>query len=106
MKALTRFYNVKVPKEILPTLILDAEVEELGINAGLQDRVIQVYQGCVYMDFEKSFVEKHHHGRYESIDSKRLSNLFIAYKTELGKVSGTVLNDILNRYDKGDTEVI
>ena len=106
MKALTRFYNVKVPKEILPTLILDAEVEELGINAGLQDRVIQVYQGCVYMDFEKSFVEKHHHGRYESIDSKRLSNLFIAYKTELGKVSGTVLNDIRNRYDKGDTEVI
>ena len=106
IKALTRFYNVKVPKEILPTLILDAEVEELGINAGLQDRVIQVYQGCVYMDFEKSYIKKHQHGRYESIDPKRLSNLFIAYKTELSKVSGAVLNDIRNRHDKGDAEVI
>jgi glucuronokinase len=106
MKALIRFYNVKIPKEILPTLILDAEVEELGINAGLQDRVIQVYQGCVYMDFEKEYIKKHKYGRYESIDPKRLSNLFIAYKTELSKVSGAVLNDIRSRYDNGDTEVI
>lgn len=106
MKALIRFYNVKVPKEILPTLILDAEVEELGINAGLQDRVIQVYQGCVYMDFEKKYLNKYHYGKYESINPRRLSNLFIAYKTELSKVSGVVLNDIRSRYDRGDTEVI
>ena len=106
MKALLRFYNVKVPKEMLPTLILNAEVEELGINAGLQDRVIQVYQGCVFMDFEKKYIQKHQHGQYESIDPKKLSNLYIAYKTELSKVSGTVLNDIRSRYDKGDTEVI
>ena len=106
MKALLKFYNVKVSKEVLPTLILDAEVEELGINAGLQDRVIQVYQGCVYMDFEQFFLKKHHHGHYEVIDPSRLSNLYIAYKTELSKVSGTVLNDIRSRYDKGDGEVI
>ena len=106
MKALIRFYNVKVPKEMLPTLILNAEMEELGINAGLQDRVIQVYQGCVYMDFEKNYIQKHNYGQYEPIDPKRLSNLFIAYKTELSKVSGAVLNDIRIRYDKGDTEVI
>ena len=106
MKALIKFYSIKIPKEFLPTLILNAEVEELGINAGLQDRVIQVYQGCVYMDFEKNFVQKHRYGQYESIDPKRLSNLFIAYKTELSKVSGTVLNDIRSRYDKEDTEVI
>lgn len=106
MKALIKFYSIKMPKEFLPTLILNAEVEELGINAGLQDRVIQVYQGCVYMDFEKNFIQKHHYGQYESIDPKRLSNLYIAYKTELSKVSGTVLNDIRSRYDKGDTEVI
>jgi glucuronokinase len=106
IKALIKFYSIKIPKEFLPTLILNAEVEELGINAGLQDRVIQVYQGCVYMDFEKNFVQKHHYGQYDSIDPKRLSNLFIAYKTELSKVSGTVLNDIRSRYDKGDAEVI
>lgn len=38
----------KLPKEELPGLILSAETE-LGITAGLQDRVIQVYEGMVYM---------------------------------------------------------
>jgi glucuronokinase len=106
MKALIRFYNVKIPKEILPTLILNAEVEELGINAGLQDRVIQVYQGCVYMDFDKNYVEKYNHGRYEILDPGKLSNLYIAYKTELSKVSGTVLNDIRSRYEQKEDAVI
>jgi hypothetical protein len=41
-----------------PTLVLRAE-EELGITAGLQDRVIQVY-----MDFAKEFIQQHGHGRY------------------------------------------
>jgi hypothetical protein len=37
-----------LPKAELPGLILSAETE-LGITAGLQDRVIQVYEGMVYM---------------------------------------------------------
>ena len=35
-----------------------------------------------------------------------LPNLFIAYKTELSKVSGKVLNDVRTRYDQGDKFVI
>ena len=31
--------------------MLSVEREELGITAGLQDRVVQVYEGLVYMDF-------------------------------------------------------
>ncbi len=45
-----------------PMLVLRAE-EELGITAGLQDRVIQVYGGVVYMDFAKEFMQQHGHGR-------------------------------------------
>lgn len=47
------FYNVrdKIGVEIRPQLILNAE-KELGIVAGLQDRVAQVYGGLVYMVFE------------------------------------------------------
>jgi hypothetical protein len=29
-----------------PQFVLDVEVHELRINAGLQDRVIQKYNGC------------------------------------------------------------
>jgi glucuronokinase len=105
VKAMMQFYNVEIPKHILPTLILKAETEELGMNAGLQDRVIQVYEGCVYMDFEKEHLLTHGFGKYEIVDAHLLPKLYLAYKIELGKVSGTVLNNIREKYDKGDTLV-
>jgi glucuronokinase len=105
-RALMQFYNVSIPREVLPSIILATEVEELGINAGLQDRVIQVYEGCVYMDFERKSLEKEGYGKYEQIDPKLLPNLYIAYKVNLGKVSGTVFNDIKSRYEKRDEKVL
>ena len=106
LRALTKFYNVKIPLEILPTIALEAEAGELGITAGLQDRVIQAYEGCVYMDFDKKFLETENHGKYERLTPAIVDNLYIAYKLELGKVSGAVLNDLRSRYDHGDGEVI
>ncbi len=105
-KALMQFYEVEISKELLPSLILSAEQDELGINAGLQDRVIQVYEGCVYMDFDKKIVLKQNHGIYEELDPKNLPPLYIAYKTSLSKVSGKVLNDIAKRFIEGDKFVI
>jgi glucuronokinase len=105
LRALTRFYDVNIPLEILPSVALQAEVGELGITAGLQDRVVQAYEGCVYMDFDKKMMESKGHGSYERLTPAIFDNLYIAYKLELGKVSGTVLNDIKSRYDRGDLEV-
>jgi len=106
IRALMQYYDVEIPIEILPSLILSVETDELGINAGLQDRVIQVYEGCVHMNFDKKIVTKKNHGIYERLDTALLPNLYIAYKTELGKVSGKVLSDIRTRYEKGDQFVI
>jgi len=106
IRALMKFYKVKIPLEILPNIVLSAEVDELGINAGLQDRVIQAYEGCVYMDFDKKIMESKKHGYYERIDPKLLPKLYIAYKTDLGKVSGKVLSDIKTRWEKGDEHVV
>lgn len=106
IKALIQFFNIEIEKEILPSIILNAEIKELSMNAGLQDRVIQVYEGLVYMDFEKSYLEKHNYGKYESLALENLPNIYLAYKNTLGKVSGVVLNDIYSRYVKGDKIVI
>ena len=106
MRALMEFYKVKIPVEVLPSLILDAELKELGINAGLMDRVIQVYGGCVFMDLDKRVIEKKGHGLYEPLDPKLLPKLYIAYKLELGKVSGQVLDDIRIAYRGGDEFVM
>ena len=88
LKALQLFYGVKVPLEYAPTLCLEAERDELGIQCGLQDRVIQMYEGCVFMDFEKTLVESSGHGRYERIDPALLPNLYVAYDPQRAEVSG------------------
>ena len=88
LKALQQFYGVEVPLEYAPTLCLEAERDELGIQCGLQDRVIQMYEGCVFMDFEKTLVETTGHGRYERLDPTLLPNLSIAYDPPRAEVSG------------------
>ena len=88
LKALQEFYGVEVPLEYAPTLCLEAERDELGIQCGLQDRVIQMYGGCVFMDFDKALVEAKGYGRYERIDTALLPNLYIAYDPNRAEVSG------------------
>jgi glucuronokinase len=106
MRGLMSFYRVEIPMEILPTLVLQAEFKELGINAGFMDRVVQVYEGCVYMDLDRPLIEERGYGHYERLDPARLPALYLAYKPDLGKVSGFVLNEIRQAYDRGDRFVI
>lgn len=106
IKALMQFYDVSIPKEVLPGLVLSAEVDELGINAGLQDRVAQVYEGCVYMDFNRAYFQKHKHGKYKPINPLLLPNLYLAYKTNLSKVSGGIFNNLKERYHNGDPKTL
>jgi hypothetical protein len=47
---------VTIPRFIQPNLILSVETQQLGIPAGLQDRVIQVHEGLVYMDFNRELM--------------------------------------------------
>ncbi|MEK0450751.1 MAG: hypothetical protein RL088_3019 [Verrucomicrobiota bacterium] len=107
-RALMKFYQVTekdIPREMLPTIILSVENEELGIPAGLQDRVIQVYEGSVFMDFEKKHLESAGHGHYEEINPKLLPPLYVAFKTKLGEGTEVPHNDIRKRWNAGDREV-
>lgn len=106
MRALMAFYQVDVPKALLPNLILSVELEELGIGAGLQDRVIQVYQGAVFMDFDKTRMERDGHGLYESLDVRKLPPLFVAFHDNLAEGTEVTHNDLRSRYNRGDPEVL
>jgi glucuronokinase len=106
LRALTTFYGVTIPKPTQASLILSAEVDELHISAGLQDRVIQVYQGLVYMDFDKTLMKKQGHGLYEPIDHSLLPPLYIAYQEDLSEVSSKFHNNIRERFERGDKRII
>ena len=106
MRCLMEFYDLEVPKVLLPNLILSVETEELGIAAGLQDRVIQVYEGLVYMDFSKDLMESQGHGHYEYLSPTLLPPIFIAYREDMGEGSETIHQTVRERWLEGDPEVI
>ena len=108
LRALMKFYGVTdeaIPKAVQPNLILSVENEELGIPAGLQDRVIQTYEGVVFMDFDKGKMEKAGHGAYEELDPRLLPPLYVAFKSKLGEGTEVPHNDIRKRWLAGDKEV-
>ena len=106
MRALLQFYGVEIPKPQLANLIRAVENRELGITAGLQDRVAQVYQGVVYMDFAKELFDKHGHGRYEPISPTLLPPLYLAFRTDLSEGSEVFHNNIRDRFERGEPEVL
>ncbi len=105
LRALMAFYGVSIAKYIQANLILSAETDELNIRAGLQDRVIQVYEGLVYMDFSKEIMDKQGYGRYEEMDPKCLPLLYVAYRDDLSEPTEVFHNNIRERFDRGDREV-
>ena len=106
LRCLMEFYEVDIPKPVQPNLVLSVETEELGIAAGLQDRVIQVYEGCVFMDFARELMETQGYGHYEKIDPTLLPNLFIAYRTDLAEGSEIFHSNVRERWLQGDPEVV
>ena len=106
LKALMKFYGVNIPKTTQAALALSAEVDELNIAAGLQDRVVQAYEGLVYMDFNKAHMEKHGHGRYRSLDPSLLPGLYIAYRTALSQCSEVVHSRLRELYRRGEPDVL
>jgi glucuronokinase len=106
LRALMAFYGVSIAKYTQANLILSAEVDELHIAAGLQDRVIQVYEGLVYMDFSKEIMSRQGYGNYEALEPGLLDRLYVAYHADLSEPTEVFHNNIRERFASGDKEVI
>jgi len=106
LRALIAYYSLDIPLEIQANLVLEAETRELGVPAGLQDRVAQVYQGLVYMDFSQELMQTRGYGRYERLDPKLLRNAYVAYRTSLSEGTEVFHNNIRDRWNRGDAEVV
>ncbi|KAJ8750109.1 hypothetical protein K2173_014024 [Erythroxylum novogranatense] len=106
LNCLIDFYNVRqlIKAEVRPTLVLNAE-KELGIVAGLQDRVAQVYGGLVYMDFAKEHMDKLGHGIYMPMDINLIPPLHLIY-AENPSDSGKVHSTVRQRWLDGDKFII
>ena len=106
VRALMEFYEIQIPAPVLANLVLSVETDELLIPAGLQDRVVQAYEGLVFMDFAKKHFEEMAHGVYEELDLTSLPDLYIAYSPRLSESTEIFHNDIQGRFDQGEPAVI
>ena len=105
MRALMQFFGVEIPKPVLPGVILSVELDELKIGAGLQDRVVQVYESAVFMDFDKERMARDGHGLYEPLDPGLLPPLYVAYHDTLAEGTEVTHNDLRSRYNRGEEAV-
>ncbi len=109
LRCLMEFYGVEVPLRVQPSLALSVETDELGIAAGLQDRVVQVYGGLVYMDFTRQAIERIcglDCGRYERLDPALLPPLYVAYSTARSAPTETIHNRLRERFRDGEKKVL
>jgi glucuronokinase len=113
LRCLMDFYQVQIPREVQPSLALAVEAEELGITAGLQDRVIQVFEGLVSMDFAKERLEQingYACGQYERLDPGLLPPVYLAYVARdaggFTQPTYAVHTPLRVRYNQGEPAVV
>lgn len=106
LRALCQYFAVDIPLPVQAKLALESETLELGVPAGPQDRVVQIYEGLVYMDFARELMETRGYGQYENLDPSLLPNMYVAYRTTLSEGTEVFHNNIRQRWESGDKEVV
>lgn len=103
IRALLEFNGTELEPARLAELALAVETEELGITAGLQDRVAQAYGGLTYMDLGAAVGAGN---RYESLDPGLLPSLFVAHLPAGGGPSELSHADLRRRWETGEPAVV
>lgn len=109
LRCLLEFYGLEMPQDAQPSFVLSVETDKLGIAAGLQDRVAQVYEGLVYMDFAPAHERtvaglKCYH--YEPLSPALLPPLYLAYHDSLSEPTEIFHNDLRGRFQRGEPAVV
>ncbi len=99
LRALCEHHEVVLEPAAMAELALSIEVDDLGIAAGLQDRVAQCHGGVTFMEFGGSTPQ------YESLERARLPPLVVAWREDAAAHSGGVHGDLRERYEAGDVAV-
>ncbi len=106
LRAICQYFGIEIPLPIQAKLVLETETKELGVPAGPQDRVIQVYEGLVYMDFNRQLMETRGYGEYERLDPALLPQIYLAYRTSLSEGTEVFHNNVRDRWMRGDPEIV
>ncbi len=108
LRCLAQFTGLDLPPEILPSIALRVETEQLDLTAGLQGRVVQTYGGLMAMNFGEMTTDARYgvsHGEYHQVDSSSLPPLFLAYRESAARPSDRFHRVLRRRYEDGDSNI-
>jgi len=108
LRCLAEFTGLDIPDHILPSVALRVETEQLGVTAGLQDRVVQTYGGLVAMHFGEMETDARFgvtHGEYHRVDADHLPPLFVAYREAAAEPSDQFHRVLRRRFEDGDATI-
>jgi len=106
LRALCRYFELEISPAIQANLALETETRELGVPAGLQDRVVQAYEGLVYMNFARAILERQGYGEYERLDPALLPPVYVACRTTLSEGTEIFHDQVRERWRAGDPEIL
>ncbi|HYQ55993.1 MAG TPA: hypothetical protein VEP89_01515 [Draconibacterium sp.] len=106
LKAMCLFYEVYIDPATFANLVLSVENGELGISAGLQDRVAQAFEKPVFMDFNMETMKKQGYGNYKVLNTTNFPNFYIAFRKNLSEGTETVHNNLKARFNIGEGKVL
>ena len=99
LRALCELHRVALDPARMAELALAIETEDLGIAAGLQDRVAQAHGGLVFMEFGDG-------GAYEQLAPKLLPPLVVAWRADAAQDSGDVHASLRTRLKAEDATTV
>ena len=98
LRALCALHGTALDPARMAELALTIETEDVGIAAGLQDRVAQAYGGLVFMEFGAG-------GAYEQL-ALTLPPLVVAWRADAAQHSGDVHASLRTRLEAGDATAV
>jgi galactokinase/mevalonate kinase-like predicted kinase len=96
---LCELHDVSLSQAELAEFALAVETEDLGIAAGLQDRVAQAYGGVTFMDFAPQLPA------YDPLPPGSLPPLVVAWRADAHEDSWVVHGDLRARFTAGEPVV-
>jgi glucuronokinase len=99
LRALAQATGATPGERDLARMALAVEAEDLGIAAGLQDRLVQVHEGLAAMDFGGGETA------VELLDPALLPPLYLAWREDAAEPSGTVHAALRERWERGEEAV-
>jgi glucuronokinase len=99
LRALGARHHISLDPDSMAALALSIEVDDLGIAAGMQDRLVQCHGGLVFMEFAGV------HPHAERLDPGLLPPLVVAWREDHSEHSGVVHSDLRERFRRGEPGV-